>query len=137
VLGSRFPFHDLQVSTGFPATELLSLIDEATSAGILHGDEYRMVFRHDLIRGALYEDIPSPVRTGLHREVAVKLADEGVQATTVAVHLSLGAKERDPDAVRWLQKAAAETAPRSPAMYARHGQSLAGESPAGRRWCRP
>jgi hypothetical protein len=23
------------------------------------------------------------------------------------------------------------------AMYARHGQSLAGESPVGRRWCRP
>ncbi|HZA40153.1 MAG TPA: AAA family ATPase [Actinomycetota bacterium] len=118
VLGLRFSFHDLQISTGLSATELLSLIDEGTSAGILHDEDDRLVFRHDLVRAALYEDIPPAVRKGLHREVALKLAAEGAPAGTVAVHFSLGAKEQDPAAVAWLRKAAADAAPRSPAIAA-------------------
>lgn len=118
VLGSRFPFHDLQAATGMSATELLALVDEAMAAGILLGDEDRVGFRHDLLRTALYEDIPAAVRRGIHREVAGKLAGEGTPAATVAVHFSLGAKERDHEAAAWLQKAARAAAPQSPAIAA-------------------
>ena len=43
-------------------------------AGVLEDDGAHLRFRHDLIRDAIYEDLPGSVRRALHREAGQRLA---------------------------------------------------------------
>ena len=52
----------------------------------------RLAFRHELIRDALYEDMPLSVRQGLHRELAGALAGAGEPPERVAGHMLRGAR---------------------------------------------
>ena len=81
VLGPAFSLTDLATITGGSALELSAALDGAARAGVVADDGTRLRFRHDLIRDALYEDLPGSVRLGLHREAGQRrlLAD-----TTVA-----------------------------------------------------
>ena len=67
-------------------------------------------FRHDLIREAVYADMPSSLRLGLHREAAVRLADVGAPSSRVADQFARGATRGDPEAIDWLTRAAREAA---------------------------
>ena len=81
-------------------------VAEATKAGLLEPSGDVLAFRHDLIREALYEDLPGPVRAGWHREAARLLADRAEPAI-VARHLALGATRGDAEAVTSLARTAA------------------------------
>ena len=50
---------------------------EAIRARVLEDDGARLRFRHDLIRDAIYEDLPLSVRRALHREAGQRLARTG------------------------------------------------------------
>ena len=116
VLGTRFRFRDLSLAVEREALELLPLIDEATQSGLLREDGERLRFNHDLVREAIYLNVPTGVRRVLHVKVAGKLAKAGSPSSEVAAHYSLGAEPGDAAAVEWLWKAAQESAPRSPAV---------------------
>jgi DNA-binding CsgD family transcriptional regulator/predicted negative regulator of RcsB-dependent stress response len=83
-------------------------------------EEYGAVirFRHDLIRDAIYEDLPLSVRRGLHREAGRRLAQTGAPALQVAEQLARGAGQGDAEAIGWLTRAAREAAARSPDVAA-------------------
>ena len=51
----------------------------------------RFRFRHPLIRAALYEEMPEPVRAAWHREAGRVLAEAGAPADRVARQLLLAA----------------------------------------------
>ena len=85
---------------------------------MLEDDGGRLRFRHDLIRDAIYEDLPESVRRGLHRESGQRLARSGAPALQVAGHMARGAVRGDAEAITWLTTAAREVAPRSPATAA-------------------
>jgi hypothetical protein len=72
----------------------------------------RLRFRHDLIRDAIYEDLPGSVRSGLHREAGQRLARSGAPALLVAEHLARGARTADAEAIGWLTRAARSRAHR-------------------------
>ena len=65
-------------------------------ARVLEDDGARLRFRHDLIRDAIYEDLPATIRRGLHREAGQRLARAGAPSLQVAEHLARGAARGTP-----------------------------------------
>ncbi len=126
VLGLGFSLTDLATIAGRPALELSVQLAEAIRARVLEDDGPVLRFRHDLIRESIYEDLPSSVRRGLHREAGQRLAQAGAPALQVAEHLARGAERGDGDAIGWLTRAAREAAPRSPASAAELLERAAG-----------
>jgi DNA-binding CsgD family transcriptional regulator len=116
VLGSSFAVADLVLVTGRPTAGLLATLEEAMAAGILEPRGEQLGFRHDLLREALYHDLPAPVRQGLHLDAGRALAAAGAPAEQVAEQLVRGASAGDTEAVAWLQRAARRAAPRAPAV---------------------
>ena len=114
VLGSSFSLTDLATVTGDSALELSVALAGAVRAGVVADDGPRLRFRHDLIRDAIYEDLPGAVRLGLHREAGQRLAAAGAPALQVAEHLARAAAPGDAEAIRWLTRAARQAVATSP-----------------------
>lgn len=113
ILGSSFSIADLSLVTRRSVVQLLSLLTEVFRAGILGETEDRIAFRHDLIREAIYEELPAAIRKDLHREAGRVLAAAGGSPAQVAQQMSLGASPGDAEALLWLRRAAREAGPRS------------------------
>ena len=118
ILGSSFSLAHLAAVVGRPAGELAPLLEGPMRAGFISGSSGELSFRHDLVRDAIYSDIPPAVRKGLHAEAGRRLATANAAADEVAAHLVLGASPGDLEAVFWLRRAAREAAPRSPSLAA-------------------
>ncbi len=118
ILGSSFALTDLSVSTARPALELSQLLAEGIAGRVLEDDGDRLRFRHDLIRDAIYEDLPLAVRRGLHREAGQRLAESGRPALQVAEQLARGAGPGDGEAIGWLTRAARDAAATAPDVAA-------------------
>ena len=105
VLGSTFSVSDLATVLGRSATSLLGDVHEAVTAGVVGEAGTDLAFRHDLIRDAVYEDIPAPLRTASHLEVGRILSESGAPIGRAVPHLVLGSTQDDPDAVARLYAA--------------------------------
>jgi DNA-binding CsgD family transcriptional regulator len=116
VLGAGVKVADLSLVLGRPTAALLAELEEAMAAGILEPRGDLLGFRHDLIREALYHDLPAPVRQGLHLDAGRALAGAGAPPEQVAEQLLRGASAGDTQAVAWLRRAARRAAPRAPAV---------------------
>jgi predicted ATPase len=120
VLGREFSVAELATVTGRSAVTLLPDLDAALRAGLLgQTPTGGLAFRHELMREAIYHELAVPLRQGIHREVARSLTVAGMPLARVADHLFLGAAAADPESLRWLRRAAAEAAPRFPAVAVR------------------
>ena len=82
ILGSSFTMSDLSVTMARSALELFQVLAEAITGRVLEDDGARLRFRHDLIRDAIYEDLPVTIRSGLHREAGQRLARAGAPSLT-------------------------------------------------------
>ncbi len=87
VLGDGFLPHVLAGLMAKTTASLQPAIQEALAAGVLHMREDRLIFRHDLVREAVYRRIPAPVRCSLHLEAARTLLAAEAPAGIVAAHL--------------------------------------------------
>jgi DNA-binding CsgD family transcriptional regulator len=114
ILGSSFTVTDLATVTGRSALDLSAALARALAAHVIEDDGAHLRFRHDLIRDAIYEDVPLSVRQALHREAGQRLADGHAPAVQVAEHLARGAGAGDAEAIAWLARAAREAATTSP-----------------------
>jgi DNA-binding CsgD family transcriptional regulator len=135
ILGSSFSLTDLATIAGGSALELSVALDGAVRAGVVADDGPRLRFRHDLIRDAVYEDLPGGVRLGLHREAGQRLAAAGAPAQQVAEHLARAAVPGDAEAIQWLTRAAGEamaTSPDSAASMLARATSLMAPADPGR-----
>jgi len=135
VLGSAFDVGDLALLARRPVSELVPALRTAQRAGVIAEQGERLAFRHELIRDALYEDMPLGVRRGLHAQLAHALADAGAPPDRVADHLLRGAAPGDARAVAALAEAAREVAGRAPGVAVdlyRQAIALA-DDPAARR----
>ncbi|MFJ3922258.1 AAA family ATPase [Streptomyces sp. NPDC090022] len=108
VLGRAFRLADAAMLCGRPATDLIGAVDEAVTTGLLHDDGERLVFRHDLLRQAVYADLAPSVRRALHREAASRLVAAGRTPADAVPHLLHSADPGDHEAVRLLGRAAAD-----------------------------
>lgn len=87
LLGIDFLVGDLAIVRHCRVADLVLPIDEARTAGVLVENGERLSFRHPLIRAALYEEIPPPVRAAWHRDAARVLAQAGTPVHRVARQL--------------------------------------------------
>ena len=140
VLGVRFAAADLALLAQRPVSDLVPTLRAARQSGVIgeHGD--RLVFGHELVRDALYEDMPVSVRRGLHAELARALADAGEPAERVAEHVLRGAEPGDERAVGSVVAAARDLVVRSPSaavdLY-RHAIALSAAPDARREQLLP
>ncbi|WP_086733030.1 helix-turn-helix transcriptional regulator [Streptomyces glaucescens] len=118
VLGRTFGFHDAAALCGRPAAELIEALEEAVRAGLLDDDGDHLVFRHDLLRQAVYVDIPPSARKALHREAARGLVAAGHQPVDAVPHILRGALPGDEEAVLLLRRAADDVLPVTPGLAA-------------------
>lgn len=114
LLGSSFSLADLATISEQGTQAVLAALQEARRAGVVEESGELLCFRHDLVREALYADLPASARRVLHRDAGRLLAAAGAPALQVAEQLSIGAGEGDQEAVRWLSQAARECALRAP-----------------------
>lgn len=114
ILGTTFDMADLAALTGRTALDLSTILSEPLRAHIIEGVGDRLRFRHDLIRDAIYEDLPLGMRRALHCEAARALAAAGRSPVEVAQQYLLGAAPGDEEAISWLRRAATEAAARAP-----------------------
>jgi DNA-binding CsgD family transcriptional regulator len=87
LLGVDFAVPDLAIVAGRGVVDLVPALEEARTAGVLAESGNGMGFRHPLIRAALYEEIPVPVRAAWHRDAGRALAKAGAPADRVARQL--------------------------------------------------
>jgi DNA-binding CsgD family transcriptional regulator len=118
ILGSAFSLIDLATVADRTALGLATALTAAIRTGVLRDDGTHLRFRHDLIRDAIYQDLPGSVRQALHREAGQRLAHAHAPALLVAEHLARGAGAADAEAIGWLTRAAREAAATSPDVAA-------------------
>ena len=87
LLGVEFAVPDLAIVLGRSVPELIPAVDEACAAGVLAESGNGLGFRHPLIRAALYEEMPAPVRAAWHRDAGRALAAAGAPPDRVARQL--------------------------------------------------
>jgi DNA-binding CsgD family transcriptional regulator/tetratricopeptide (TPR) repeat protein len=113
LLGVDFAVPDLATVLGRGVADLVPAVDEACAAGVLAESGNGLGFRHPMIRAALYDEMPVPVRAAWHRDAGRALAEAGAPADRVARQL-LGAvgepggttEPMDEWTLRWLARTA-------------------------------
>ncbi|MDT7683426.1 MAG: hypothetical protein QOG57_3736 [Pseudonocardiales bacterium] len=117
VLGRCFTADDAAALLDGSAERLvLPNLELLERAGVLDDDGQTLTFRHDLLRQAVYEDVPPTVRKAMHRAAARHLNRAGRTPIDAAAHLLLSAEPGDAEAVAVLRRAAAQVAAITPSM---------------------
>ena len=84
LLGVDFTVTDLAIILDRNVADLVRAIDDARAAGVLAESGNGLGFRHPLIRAALYDEMPAPVRAAWHRDAGRALAEAGAPTDRVA-----------------------------------------------------
>jgi DNA-binding CsgD family transcriptional regulator len=116
VLGTTFKTADLALVRHVPSASLVGAITGLVEHGIIEAIPEGLRFRHELIREAIYQDVPPELRAALHREFADTLAAAGRPASVVAGHVIRGAHPNDAESAARLAAAAGEAAVAAPAI---------------------
>jgi DNA-binding CsgD family transcriptional regulator/tetratricopeptide (TPR) repeat protein len=87
LLGMEFAVPDLALVLNRSVADLIPAVDEACAAGVLAESGSCLGFRHPLIRAALYDEMPAPVRAAWHHDVGRALAKAGAPPDRVARQL--------------------------------------------------
>ena len=87
LLGVDFVVTDVAILLDRSVADLVRVLQEALAAGVLAESGNGLAFRHPLIRAALYEEMPAPVRAAWHREAGRALAEAGAPTDRVARQL--------------------------------------------------
>jgi DNA-binding CsgD family transcriptional regulator len=137
LLGVEFAVPDLAIVLGRSVTDLIAAVDEACAGGVLTESGTGLGFRHPLIRAALYDDIPAPMRAAWHRTAGRALAEAGAPADRVARQLQAAAgiggaaEPADEWMLDWLAAAADSLIGRAPAVAAELLTRAVATIPAG------
>jgi DNA-binding CsgD family transcriptional regulator len=115
VLGQSFSLADLGIVTGQQAADLIEVVREAVTAGVLTESEpSALEFRHVLVHQTLYEGMPTSLRAALHRQAAEALARAGGPVERVAAQLLLARPTLDAWMIDWVANAAPTLSHRAP-----------------------
>jgi tetratricopeptide (TPR) repeat protein len=90
VLGSGFTANELSDLVGRSPSDLLAPLEEASRSGMLVAKGSQLMFRHDVVRQALYDEIPESAREALHHQVGKVLAAASAPIERIGAHLLAG-----------------------------------------------
>lgn len=93
VLGTRLNDISFYAAFGITLRGLAVAINELLQRGVLVTEPEGSLFRNGVVRGCLYESIPTPIRQGLHRATAAQLLSliprsAGIDQLEIAWHLT-------------------------------------------------
>jgi DNA-binding CsgD family transcriptional regulator len=138
LLGAEFAVPDLAIVLGRSVADLIPAVDEACAAGVLAESGHGLGFRHPLIRKALYDEMPAPVRAAWHRDAGRALVAAGASADRVARQLLRAtggpdgpAEPMDEWMLDWLARAADTLVGQAPGVAAELLERAVASSPAG------
>jgi DNA-binding CsgD family transcriptional regulator/tetratricopeptide (TPR) repeat protein len=138
LLGVEFAVPDLAIVLGRSVPDLIPAVDEACAAGVLAESGTGLGFRHPLIRAALYEQMPAPVRAAWHRDAGRALAEAGAPADRVARQMLRAAngpgaatEQVDEWMLDWLARTAELLVGQAPGVAADLLTRAVADSPAG------
>jgi DNA-binding CsgD family transcriptional regulator len=138
LLGMDFAIPDLAIVLGRSVTDLIPAVNEACAAGVLAESSHGLRFRHPLIRAALYDEMPAPVRTAWHRDAGRALAEAGAPADRVARQMlrAVGEPGGTPEPMDewmldWLARTADSLVGQAPGVAAELLTRAVASSPAG------
>lgn len=114
ILGSSFSVEPLSAVSGRSAVDLLGALKPALDAGVVLDQGATFGFRHDLVRDAIYEDVPEALRRTLHHAAGRALLRMGAPAIEAARQVRLGAMPGDEEAVDVLVEAARDAGWKAP-----------------------
>ncbi|GAA1035596.1 LuxR family transcriptional regulator [Virgisporangium ochraceum] len=118
LLGVAFQVSSLASVSGQRVGDLTPALYEAVAMGVLCEEGTELAFRHPLIRAALYEEMPAPVRAAWHLDAARALVRSGASAEKVARQVlpavDGGSTNVDESLVDWLSGAAHKLAGQAP-----------------------
>jgi DNA-binding CsgD family transcriptional regulator len=118
VLGREFTVSELAAMTSQSAGQLMPALEEVLSAEVFAEQGARLAFRHDLLRQAVYADIPASLRQALHCDAATALRRAGAPLVRVASQYAVGAQPADEEAIEVLVAAAGQLSGTAPAAAA-------------------
>jgi len=87
LLGADFAVRDLAVVLRREVADLVPLVDQACAVGVLAEAGQGLGFRHPLIRTALYDEMPTSLRTAWHLDAGRALAEADAPVDRVARQL--------------------------------------------------
>ena len=138
LLGMDFAVPDLAIVLGRSVADLVPAVDEACAAGVLAESGNGLGFRHPLIRAALYDEMPAPVRAAWHRDVGRALAAAGAPPDRVARQMLRAAgggagtaEPMDEWMLNWLARTADLLVGQAPGVAAELLARAVASSPAG------
>jgi DNA-binding CsgD family transcriptional regulator len=138
LLGMDFAVPDLAIVLGRSVADLIPAVDEACAVGVLAESGHGLGFRHPLIRAALYEEMPRPVRAAWHRDAGRALVEAGAPADRVARQMlravgGLGGTTEPMDQwmLNWLARTADPLVGQAPGVAAELLTRAIASSPAG------
>ncbi|WFE34583.1 BTAD domain-containing putative transcriptional regulator [Micromonospora sp. WMMD975] len=114
LLGAGFSVDDVGAVAGHPALDLVSSLEEALAARVVVDAGADLAFRHRFLRQMLYESVPAPARSALHRHIAEVLANGGRPVVRVAEQLAAATSAVDGWVVSWLATHHVELTRRAP-----------------------
>jgi DNA-binding CsgD family transcriptional regulator len=115
LLGAVFTVFDAAAVSRIAVPTLATLMTEAAAAGVLQDAGGMFAFRHDLIRQALLDEMPTGVRAALHHQAAGALLAAGASVERIGGHLLAGGTF-DGVTRAWLLDAVEELRVRAPGL---------------------
>jgi DNA-binding CsgD family transcriptional regulator len=115
--GTEVTAEDVAELAGIPAEQVAPLLREAVAGGVVEPvgpDAVR--FRHGLIRQALYESLPEPLRAAMYRDAARHLIRSGARVERTAEAVLRALEVADGWELDWLAANAEPLAYRAPAI---------------------
>ncbi|MFE9327761.1 AAA family ATPase [Nocardia sp. NPDC052278] len=132
-LGPTVYVAELAAVLGSPILEIWNVVTEATDGGLLTRADSELIFRHDLIRQVLADQLPDSLRAGLLRRAGQILLATDAPIERIAYYLLAGENELDTPTLEWLAAVAEKLIVRAPEIAVQLLRRAADTADLGRR----
>ncbi|WP_063021676.1 helix-turn-helix transcriptional regulator [Nocardia niwae] len=115
-LGPVLNVGELAAVLDIPLLDVWRAVTEAVDGGLLMRMDSELVFRHDLVRDVLADQLPVSLRSDLLRRAGQVLQATDAPIERVAYYLSAGGHELDRTSLDWLRAVAGKLIVRAPEL---------------------
>jgi hypothetical protein len=112
MMAGSFSVSEVADILGQPAGHLLQAVEEVIQGNMFRPERGRLEFTDEEFRRGVYEGLAEPLRVGLHGHIGRQLLDRGGSPAVAALHLILGTRPGDHQALEYLDRATEELMPR-------------------------